>query len=423
MKRSVSSLWNAYFAHYAGLTRETWALISIAFVVYLAIGVHYYLSIYFSNVLHFKLTTIGIIISCYGFGTVLGGILGGKLTDKFGPLRVSNISLWIQIVAYFVLTLLKTPEAFMVWIWILGVAFYIFKTANSTWILESSQESEAAKLKAINILYTAANLGAGISAAIISGLMAYYNFKVVLYISAFTHLGIRIYLMFKRNRTDSPTFSEMSPQEAIPQETKATIESPKDAKKITYLTLGCLFLYGLVVAQLSVSYALYVHDLFPELGIKAVGILFTLNPILIIFLQTPLVNKVGEYNKIIVLGVGAFLYGFGMFLLAFSFSFWMAVVSCIVYTAGEMIFFAVAQLLCYQKAEKKKKALSLGLYQTVFASSIMIGPVLGGWVYHHLGGVWVWYFSGILGSVCLGACLAYHYWRENSMRLTVSYDD
>ena len=56
-----------------------------------------------------------------------------------------------------------------------------------------------------------------------------------------------------------------------------------------------------------------------------------------------------------MIGYGAFLMGFGMFMLNFSFVFYLAIIACVIYTMGEMSFFSVAQLVCYQEGGAQKK--------------------------------------------------------------------
>ena len=114
-----------------------------------------------------------------------------------------------------------------------------------------------------------------------------------------------------------------------------------------------------------------------------------------------------DSNKVWMVGVGAFLIGVGMGLLSIATVFSMAVFSCIIYTFGEMIFFSMAQFVCYQRGAEKKKGQSLGAYRMVYATSRFIGPMAGGFIYQHLGGQVLWSLSGAIGVICLGVCWVY----------------
>jgi MFS family permease len=83
----------------------------------------------------------------------------------------------------------------------------------------------------------------------------------------------------------------------------------------------------------------------------------------------------------------------------------MAIFSCIIYTMGEIIFFSVSQLVCYENGLQNKKGTSLGLYRMVYASSRVLGPTIGGFVYSLFGASVIWTASGVIGVMCLLGCL------------------
>ena len=186
----------------------------------------------------------------------------------------------------------------------------------------------------------------------------------------------------------------------------------KKIQLIAYLLNFMLFnwrqaLVSFMIAQLSATYPVYVQNAFPLLGVKAVSILFIQDTVMIVLLQAQLTKWVSSYNKILIVGVGAFLMGFGMFVLSFSYIFAIAIISCALWTTGEMLFISTAQLVCYEKGGEKKKGKILGSYQAAYAASSVIGPAVGGFIYQHLGGNMLWYLCAVFGVISLALC--YHY--------------
>ena len=106
-------------------------------------------------------------------------------------------------------------------------------------------------------------------------------------------------------------------------------------------------------------------------------------------------------------GIGASMIGGGMFILCFTNSFMLAIISCVIYTLGEMIFFSITQLVCYQQYDANNKGHSLGLYRTVYASSRVAGPLAGGLVFQHYGSETLWCLCGLIGLIALSLCLYY----------------
>ena len=169
------------------------------------------------------------------------------------------------------------------------------------------------------------------------------------------------------------------------------------------LMLSCVLLTGLTVSQLGSAYPIYIQQQFPSMAIHAVSILFALNSLLVVLVETPLCPLVANQNKMTMLGIGALLIGIGMCMLTLSTVFAIAVLACVVYSIGEIIFFSMAQFLYYEQGEDGKKGSSIGTYRMTYAMSRVIGPAAGGYIYYHYSGEMVWYISAIIGLVCFVA--------------------
>src|SRR3990167_5069020 len=137
-----------YFASYKNLPRSCWQGIFLSFVESTLAGVYYFLSIYFVDVLHFNISTAGIIISFYGLGTIFGGLIGGKLSDKISPVIVSATGLLIQSAAFLFLIILKDIYLLFFDLFILGIATYSFITSNYIWVLKQCENSAKDRLRA-----------------------------------------------------------------------------------------------------------------------------------------------------------------------------------------------------------------------------------------------------------------------------------
>jgi len=402
MTTYLQSAARIYFGSYSGLTRKNWQGIILSFISAVVMDIYFFLPLYFVNVLHLDIATSGVIMTCYGMGTIFGGYFGGKLSDRISPNIVTTASLLIQSIAFMMLIHLKSVELLMLNLFVVGVASYGFITSNYTWVLRHCGSHEPTKLRAMNILCTASNLGFGIS----SGIITYFvsdGFDSMMKIAGSVLFLLAIYSSFlDRKQTLSLPENKYNSADNL-----TVVAADNGNKSIVWLMLGCVFLMGLIIAQLNTTYSIYINETFPGYGMQGIGILFMLNAFMVVLLQTPIVDVLSNYNKVMLAGAGAFLIGAGMLMLNFSYAFVFAMLACVVYTFGEMIFFSVAQYICYHNAGEKKKGQGLGIYRMVFASSRIAGPTLGTVIYQKFGGNMVWYLCGILGILCLGFCNFY----------------
>jgi predicted MFS family arabinose efflux permease len=402
MTACFSSLFKKYCANYAGLSRRCWRGILLNFIESALNGVFCFLSFYFVNILGINMASTGMIVACYGMGAIVGGMIGGRLSDRISPATVSAGSLLLLSLGYLFLIKLKTVHALMGNLFVLGMAAYSFLTSNHLWVLNQCA-GPAERLKALNILAAVSNLGISL-AALITGLVAGHGFHGLFFTAGVILFFSAGYLVYQEYRS----------RRSLIQSDRMTVEVPisigiqeaHEARPMIGWVLFLVLLTGSVIAQTSSTYSVYIQEMFPGLGVKAVSGLFILNTLLVVFCQTPLVNFLKERNKVFLTGMGSFLIGLGMFILGVNSIFLFAVIGCVIYTVGEMIFFSMAQFICYQKGQANKKGLTLGMYRMTYAASRIIGPAAGGAVYHYLGGPMVWYISGIIGVVCLAICIS-----------------
>ncbi|EKD73281.1 MAG: multidrug resistance protein, MFS family, partial [uncultured bacterium] len=169
---------------------------------------------------------------------------------------------------------------------------------------------------------------------------------------------------------------------------------------IIYFVLFSVFMAGLIISQTNSTYPIYLQHTFPSMGTKSFGILFTINTFFVVFLQTPLVNQLCNTNKSLLAGLGVLLLGTGMLILNFSYLFAIAILACIVTTIGEIVFFSVAQYICYANGPENKKGSRLGHYRTIYAASRIAGPVTGGFIYQNYSGHTLWLCCFICGLAC-----------------------
>lgn len=275
----------------------------------------------------------------------------------------------------------------------LGIGSYGFITSNQLWVLQQCSDSDVQRLKAINLLDVASNLGLSVSGIIISFILL-ENFKFLFATISMVLIATSLFLLFVNKKL-------IDEREAIKfsRSTDFTGSNNKNSKIIIYI-LFSVFLVGLIISQINSNYPLFLQKKFINLDTRSFSILFILNSMLVVLFQSPLVNAISKYNRIFIVGLGAFLLGFGMLFLNFAIYFYLAVISCIIYTLGEMLFFSVAQLICYEMALPNKKGSSIGIYRTVYAFSRVIGPTFGGIIFSTSPAM-LWYVCGLFGLMSL----------------------
>jgi predicted MFS family arabinose efflux permease len=378
-----------YFASYKGLPGDVWVRVFVSLINSITGGIFFFLSLYFVKYLHLNIATAGLLLSAYGVGTTSGGIISGRLSDRYSANIVSVVSIFVKVILFALLVESKELVYLVPLVFLLGFFSYGFLVSNKIWLLDRFSHDSSASLNIISISSVVSNVGSG-SAALLVTFVAPFGFSYIFSLSSIMLLISVPILLFSIKKQTLVSASQCN-------ESSSSVNKNNQNKVIIFVSLFTVFMVGLIVAQKITGFPVYIHDMFPKLGIKAVGMLFLINPLLIIVFQTQITRFIGAYNKLLMIAVGAFLMGFGSLLLSFSYTIFLASISCVIYTIGEIVFFPIVQILIYRNSSKSSKGAALGLFKTVYAFSLMLGPAFGGLIYHLYGGFVVWYFSFIFG--------------------------
>lgn len=123
-----------------------------------------FLSMYMSSELNFSKSQVGIVLGCFGLGSVCGSWLGGWLTDKLGNFRVQAVSLILVVPLFLVLPNFKTFEGLALMIFILTLIADTFRPANSVAVARYAKPENLTKAYSLNRM--AVNLGFSIGPAL-----------------------------------------------------------------------------------------------------------------------------------------------------------------------------------------------------------------------------------------------------------------
>ncbi len=103
-------------------------------------------------------------MTVYGIGSILGALLGGKLTDTIGFHPVQFWSLALHGVMFLVLSRMDTFPQFAVTVFALGIVGDAFRPANFAAVAHYSDA--ATRLRSYSLLRLASNLGWAVGPAL-----------------------------------------------------------------------------------------------------------------------------------------------------------------------------------------------------------------------------------------------------------------
>jgi predicted MFS family arabinose efflux permease len=350
-----------------------------------------FLSLYTTQELKFTMVQAGIVTSFFGFGSLVGSWVGGKLTVKIGEFKTQFWSLFLSGFAYFILIFIRDFNTFCLGIFIAAFIADIFRPAMMTAVGTYSKPENRAR--AMSLIRLAINLG-------FSGGMLFGGFIAVrvgyhwlLIIEGATCIAAGIFFFFMLPNRDAAI------KEAKKSLNKINVKSPyKDGVFLMFVFL--LLLGSIAFMQLFTTIPLFFKDHLFLLE-DEIGLIMFVNGFLLFAFEMPVVYKLENWsNKLGLTALGTLLISFSF--LVFNICGWyvsIAVISIILITIGEMISFPFSSALVLDRTNEHNRGDYMGLYASTFSLSFIIAPFIGTWVAEYYGFTALWYLAGGLSLV------------------------
>ncbi|MCB9258236.1 MAG: MFS transporter [Ignavibacteriales bacterium] len=374
-----------------GLPKNIWLICTVALINRSGTMVLPFLALYLTQEIGVEPGKAGLIITFYGIGALISAPYAGKLSDKIGPLNVMKYSLLFSGILFFIYSLFQNYFVLSLISVLLAIISEAFRPAGMSFI---STEAKIEQRKPAFALYRLAiNLGMSIG-PVIGGILSAVNFHLLFYVDGITAIAAGVFLTFAH--------WEPSKKEVI-QINESDFESKSNKIKVWQ---DVKFIYFLIAA-LPVVMVFFQHfssmPLFvvQDLGFSrsTFGFLISVNTILIIIAEVPLNAKMNNWENWKALTFGSILTAIGFGGMIFSTGIISLIVTIIIWTFGEMIFFPAAASFAAELSPENRRGEYMGYNQMMFSLAFTIAPWGGTKIYEVYGSEVLWLVTFIVALV------------------------
>lgn len=400
MIKSITTLVTNSFA---GLSKEIWMLSWVTLINRCGAMVFPFLSVYLGTVIGFSVRDVGWIMSAYGVGAMVGSMLGGKLTDHFGHIRVMVGSLLLSSLAFLGLMYLQT---FYQWLGFIMLATMItdsFRPAN--FVAMDHYSNLENKTRSISLIRLMINLGIGIGPLIGGYLAVKFGYTWLFIIDAVTCVLAAIYLYLQLGHTDSGK-SLKKERIAIKENKSKAVKGKSPYTDIPFLIYMIFLLMSTIsFAQLifTLPYFLKTELCFNE---DIIGKLLAVNGIVIFLFEMPMIYYLEtRVRPKVLIAIGAVMIGLSYLVLVgiggYSAGFMYAVllISILLITFGEIINFPYVNVKALAMSDPKNKGEYIGLYTMMWPVAMIVASPLGFNIADFFGWDTLWIFCLSLSTI------------------------
>jgi MFS family permease len=328
----------------------------------------------------YSLAQAGYVMGAFGLGSILGGYLGGRMTDKVGHFYVQVCSLLLNGIFFLVLGQMQTLFQFIVCIFVLSSLGEAFRPANSAAIAAYSNDHNRTRCYSLNRL--AINLGWAVGPAI-GGILASFSYALLFWVDGLTCIlaAVLLYIVFSPHQTKPVEKHKLSVQ---PKENSAYRD------KVFLTGMFYIFLVGLCFFQMfSIMPVYYKEQL--HLNEATIGSLLAMNGLIIVLVEMVLVYKLeNRRNAVIYMMAGALFIGSAFLILNISPLLLIALASMIIITVGEMLLFPFMNNFWVKRSSEQNRGQYAAVYTMSFSAAIVLAPTLASQVASRAGFPVLW---------------------------------
>ena len=393
----IKTAFSRYINNYRGFTREVWILTLITFINRAGTMVLPFLSKYLKEDLDFSYEQVGWIMVCFGFGSMLGSWLGGKLSDKIGFYKIMVFSLFTSGLLLFAVQYVRT-------FWGLCFAmFFIMTVADmfrpAMFVSLGTYAKPENRTRALTLVRLAVNLGFTAGPALGGLIIMNLGYSGLFWIDGTSCIvSILIFTLLVKERKKPADLLVSSAETEIP------VSVFKD--KIFWIFLFICFVTAMLFFQLFTTLPLYHNEKFGLTEFQS-GLLLSLNGLLIFFLEMPIVSfsQRKDINKIKIILWGCLLMSISFYVLLINIWAGILVVSILFITFGEMFIFPFSNSFALSRAPKGHEGRYMALFTMSFSLAHIASSKTGLEVIANFGYQANWFVMGTLGMLSLAGCI------------------
>ena len=387
---------------YNEFPRTFWTLVGASFIDRLGGTMIFpFFALYVTQKFNVGMTQAGVLLAIFSVAGLVGSMIGGALTDKFGRRGMVLFGLVFSALSSVSMGLVNELSHFYLLAIVVGSLSNIAGPAHQAMVADLLPEEK--RTEGFGILRVAANL-AWIFGPMIGGLIAGRSYLMLFILDAITSL-IVAFIVFRAIPETKPQEPETEQKKTLAQTFAGYRVVLADRLYLVYLLVSMFML--IAYQQMYHTLSVYLRDShgIPESGY---GALLSIDAALVVLLQFWVTRRVRDRPPMVMMALGTALYMVGLTMFGFVSAYWLFIVAILLLTFGEMVVMPISQALAARFAPEDMRGRYMAFYSLAWAVPSTIGPWAAGLILDNYNPDWVWYAAGIVCAIAVIGFLSLH---------------
>jgi MFS family permease len=347
---------------YRELPNKFWTLVGASFIDRLGGALIFpFFALYVSQHFNVGMTEVGVLLAIFSASSLVGGAIGGALTDKYGRKSLIIFSLIMSATSTVAMGLVNDLKVFYVLAMLVGVLADTGGPAHQAMVADLLPEQKRATGYAV--LRVTANLAVMLG-PMIGGLLAGINYLYLFIIDAIMSTITAVLVFFLLPETKPVVLdSERHQEQSLFETIKGYGTVFKDRLYLIFILLSTVMV--IVYIQMNSTLSVFLRD-YRNTSPQGFGYILSLNAGMVVIMQFWITRKLEKVPPMMIMMAGCLLYAIGFAMYGFVYTYWLFLLAMVIITIGEMFTVPTSQALVASFAPEAMR----GRYMAVYGFSL-----------------------------------------------------
>lgn len=378
--------------------RQVWILTVGSLINSFGFSIAYpFISLYLYVYRGIPMTDVGIALLTASVVGLLGQLVAGELCDRIGRKIVMNLGLAMNAGTFALLAgaiLLNLDfAAFAVLMCLRELSSGLYRNIPNVMVADVVDPGN--RNGAFSMLRIGANLGFALG-PILGGMLALFSYALMFTVTTVTSMAYLLISLFLLRDT--------RPERCSAGKLARTSSAWADRPFLLYCVVTALI--SIVYSQMLTTFSTYSCT-YGGIDESMIGILFSLNGFMVVFLQYPIAVFLERFKLTTSLAVGTLMYAIGFGMVGFCTGFWPLFMAMFVISMAELVQTPPSMNIVARMADPQSRGRYMSFSGVIGNAGFAIGPFVGGFLMDVFKGeiAIMWLFMGALAIVCVGGFL------------------
>jgi len=370
-----------------------------------------FFALYITQKFGVGMTEAGVLLGMSSLFGLIGSVIGGALTDKFGRRRLILIGLTFSALSSLLFGLASDVKILYLLVMVVGLLSRVSGPAHDAMMADILPESK--RQEAFGITRVVFNY-AWIVGTALGGLIAARSFLALFVADAVLSLTVAIILYrFLPETKPASSHLEAKQSESFLTTVKGYRIVLRDLAYMGFTIAGMIVL--IIYQQQYGALAVYLRDVH-NIGSKSYGLMLSITGLEVVLFQIWISRRIRKYPPFLMMALGALFFMVGFAMIGFVRGFEFFLLAVVIATIGEMIFFPTNKALAANFAPAEMRGRYMAVYDLGWTLPATFGPAAAGLILDNYDTNLLWYLGGVLCVVSAISFYALHLWLGGQKR-------